>query len=178
MSFTGAGGSALHYVMTKRVMETFTHVSELILIPEKRRSLGLTSAPETGRCENTSQADCMSACAAPRRENGWQSWMTTANAAAMCMAGLKNVNLKECGVLCQVSCTLSLFTFTVCIEWFFWFKKNLCIVFSKSPNRSVSFCCDWQSLSLWLSPPLPLPPPQFLFCPFSVAQKMENVQFM
>ena len=56
MSFTV--GSALHSVMTKRVMETFTHVSKLILIPEKGRSLGLTSAPETGRCENTSQADC------------------------------------------------------------------------------------------------------------------------
>lgn len=41
MSFAGAGGSALHYVMTKRVMETFTHVSELILIPEKKEVFGV-----------------------------------------------------------------------------------------------------------------------------------------
>lgn len=46
---------ALHCAMTKRLMDAFTHVTELNLGPETR-SLGLTSDPELGRCENTSQA--------------------------------------------------------------------------------------------------------------------------
>lgn len=58
MSFTLGGGSEFHSAMTKSVIETFTYVSKLNLVPGKeKRSLGLTSAPEPGRCENTSQAD-------------------------------------------------------------------------------------------------------------------------
>lgn len=37
MSSTVVRGSVLYSAMTKRVMETFTHVSELNLVPEKKK---------------------------------------------------------------------------------------------------------------------------------------------
>lgn len=57
MPFTVVRGLTPCFGLTKKVMKTFAHIGELNLVPVRAWSLGVTSAPEQGRCENASQAD-------------------------------------------------------------------------------------------------------------------------